>query len=163
SRSQSHYRGSRFAFAATRCDKSGSPFRSGACGRAQAARKILGAASGDEHGPALARSGQGAAGSRPARSGTWLVHRGLQPSRPEAQQEIARRAGAVSALVLARDARGGDAALRLTEYNEGEPMDRSAFLSKASELAGSGRARDARGVAQRVVPSAQSKFAVEPD
>src|SRR5262245_55244107 len=42
-------------------------------------------------------------------------------------------------------------------------MDRSAFLSKAAELAGSGRARDARGVAQRVVPSAQSKFAVEPD
>jgi hypothetical protein len=41
-------------------------------------------------------------------------------------------------------------------------MDRSAFL-KAADAAASGRAREARGAAQRAVPSPQSKLAVDPD
>ena len=45
--------------------------------RAYAASKILGTARGDEHGAALARSGQAAASSRTARSGLRLVHRRL--------------------------------------------------------------------------------------
>ena len=63
------------------CSKSGSVFRPCARNCARAGGKVLGTARGDEHGAAVARSGQAAAGPRSSRSGLWLVHRRLRHAR----------------------------------------------------------------------------------
>ena len=57
------------------CGESGSVFRARARGRASTASKILGTARCNEHGAALARSGQAGGGPRASRSGLRLVHR----------------------------------------------------------------------------------------
>jgi predicted ATPase len=64
--------------------------------------KILGATRGDKHGAALARSGKGAASSRAARSGLWLVHRRLRHARPEGSQGFARLSGLIRAVPSGR-------------------------------------------------------------
>ena len=53
----------------------------------------------------LARSGQAAAGPQASRSSPWLVHPRLRHARPEAGQEIARRTGAMRALVFCKGTR----------------------------------------------------------
>jgi len=62
-------------------DESGSVFRARTGGRAGTAGKVLGTARGDEHGAAVARSGQAARGPRASRSGLRLVHRRLRHAR----------------------------------------------------------------------------------
>ena len=79
------------------CGESGSVFRACARGRASAAGKVLGTARRDEHGAALARSGQAGSGSRASRSGLRLVHRRLRHARSEGGQGVARRAGGLRA------------------------------------------------------------------
>ena len=61
------------------------------CPRAEG--KVLGIARGDEPRPAVARSGQTAAGSRSSRPGLRLVHRRLRHFRPQRSQGAARRVG----------------------------------------------------------------------
>ena len=79
--------------------ESGSLFRARAGGRPRAASEVLGTARGDEHGAALARSGQARRSPRSARARLRLVHRRLRHARPERGQGAARRAGAVTALL----------------------------------------------------------------
>jgi SAM domain (Sterile alpha motif) len=64
--------------------------------RAATASQVLGTARGDEHGAPLALSGQSAASSRTARSGLWLVHRGLRHARSEGSEGLARYTGVMS-------------------------------------------------------------------
>jgi tetratricopeptide (TPR) repeat protein len=68
-------RGNRAQVARIGCRESASVFRACARGLAYAAGKVLGIARRDEHGAALARSGQAAASSRAARSDLRLVYR----------------------------------------------------------------------------------------
>ena len=65
----------------TGCSESGNMFRAGAHGRAPAAGKVLGTPRCNEHGAALARSGQAGRSTRASRSSLRLVHRGLQHAR----------------------------------------------------------------------------------
>ena len=76
--------------------ESGRVFRACARGRASAASKVLGTARGDEHGAALARSGEAAASSRTARSGLRLVHRRLRHARSEGGKGAAGRVGGIT-------------------------------------------------------------------
>ena len=77
-RDPSHGRRNHDVVARAGCGESESTFRAGPRHCARAKGKVLGTAGGDEHGPALARSGQTAGGPRPSHSGLWLVHRGLR-------------------------------------------------------------------------------------
>jgi len=63
------------------CSESGSVFRACARGGACPTGEIMGAARRDEHGAALARSGQTRSGLRSSRPGLWLVHRRLRHAR----------------------------------------------------------------------------------
>ena len=98
-RDQSHRRGNRTEVARAGCCESGSVFRARARSRARAAGKVLGTARRDEHGAALARSGEAAASSRTARSGLRLVHRGLRHARSEGGEGAARRVGFIRTLM----------------------------------------------------------------
>jgi hypothetical protein len=74
------------------CGKRRGVFRAGAGGRAQATGKVLGTTGGNEHGAAVARPGQAAAGSRSSRSGLRMVHRRVRYARPQGREGAARRA-----------------------------------------------------------------------
>src|SRR5499427_3648731 len=69
--------GNRAAVAGAGCGESGGVFRARAWGCSRPAGEVLGAACCDEHGAAVARSGEAAASSRSSRSSLWLVHRRL--------------------------------------------------------------------------------------
>ena len=71
-----------------------------------AAGKILGTARGNEHGAALARSGQTGRSPRSSRSGLRLVHRRVRHARSEGREGVARRTS------VNEDRRKGDAHLR---------------------------------------------------
>jgi hypothetical protein len=84
--------------AGVRCSESGSTFQTCARGCSRAASKILAAACGDEHGAAIARSGQ--VGSRTRYSGPdlRLVYGRIRHPRSEGSQVIAPRVGVMTAL-----------------------------------------------------------------
>ena len=71
--------------------KARSVFRVRARGRAQAAGKVLGTSRGNEHGAALARSGQARRGPQTSRPSLRLVHRRLRHARSEGGQGTTRR------------------------------------------------------------------------
>ena len=77
--------------ARARRGESAGAFRARHRHRPRAEGKVLGAARGDEPGPAVARSRQTAAGPRSPRPGLRLVHRGLRHRRSERSQGIAQR------------------------------------------------------------------------
>ena len=82
------------------CRGGGNVFRARARRCASAASKVLGTTRGDEHGPALAGSGQAAASARIACSSLRLVHRRIRHPRSQSGKVAARRVSIVIEFVI---------------------------------------------------------------